>query len=179
MTPDEIWAAYQNFTDTAVRLETLQHYTVPGDEERQRAFREGRPLPPRPDKSATVRLIEDAVAAGKTLARMHIIDYPLAPYVRYEIEAAYPENAAAGEQVWIADRAAHPDLAAMRRDFVLFDAHTDHGSVIWFDYNSRGEISGYERGTAVDVTVCAAAVDLAHSYAVPLAEFMTHHREAL
>jgi hypothetical protein len=171
MTPDELLALYRDFTDEAIRVEAQQHYVVPGDEDRQRAFREGRPLPERPAKAATLRLIASSVAAGKAIGRVHIVDRPLSDYVRYELAAAYPENVAAGEEVWITDRAVHPALDAVRRDFVLFDARTDHPAVVWYDYTPDGRLIGYRRGGDDDIATCLATLDLARSHAVPLAAF--------
>ncbi|WP_207387453.1 DUF6879 family protein, partial [Protofrankia symbiont of Coriaria myrtifolia] len=47
-------------------------------------------------KAAIVQLIRDAVASGKTFGRVHIVENPLSNYVRYELDASYPENLAAG-----------------------------------------------------------------------------------
>ncbi|WP_261575482.1 DUF6879 family protein [Frankia gtarii] len=173
MTPAELVALYSSFTSEAVRLETRQYYEVPGDADRQRAYREGQPLPARPAKSATVQLIRDAVDAGKTFARVHIVDHPLSDYVHYELDAAYPENHAAGEQVWIVDRASHPGLAAAHRDFALFDRDTDHPSVVWYDYTPDGRLTGYTPGTPADLAACTSLLTLARTHALPYADFMT------
>jgi hypothetical protein len=166
------WAAFRGFTDEAIRMETYQRYDVPGDEARQRAFREGLSLPPRPTKSATLRLIEDAVASGKRMSRVRVVEKPLSQYVRYEIEAAYPENLAAGEEIWIADRDADPALEALREDFVLFDPDTAHASVIWYRYTPAGKLISWEPGTPEDVEACCTAVALARRFAVPVTEFV-------
>jgi hypothetical protein len=172
MTPAELLERYSAFTESVVRLETRQHYAVPGDEERQRAYREGRPLPQRPGKAATLRLISEAVAAGKVFERVHIVDRPLSDYVRYELAAAYPENVAVGERVWIVDRSAYPGLAAVDRDFVVFDAGTGHASVVWYDYTTGGGLVGYTRGTQDDIEICVKTLDVARAHALPLGEFM-------
>lgn len=173
MTGDELLEAFRAFTHEAVRLETLQYYHVPGDEERQRAFREGRPLPTRAEKSTSVEIIQNATAAGKRFARIHVVDKPLSDYVRYEIEAAYPENAAAGEEIFVVDRADDPRLHQLRDDFVLLDGDTGHPSVIWYRYSENGELVCWEKGTAADLQTCRAALTLAQAHAVPLAEYLT------
>lgn len=173
MTGEELLAAFRSFTHEAVRLETLQYYDVPGDEDRQRAFHEGRPLPSRPEKSTSVEIIRDATAAGKRFERIHVVDKPLSDYVRYEIEAAYPENAAAGERVLIVDRAVDPRLDLLREDFVLLDGGTEHASVIWYRYTDAGQITGWDAGTGWDVHSCREALELARAHAVPLSEFLT------
>lgn len=177
MTPSELREMYRTFTHEAVRVESLQHYVVPGDEERQQAFREGRPLPERPGKKATLELIANAAATGRRMWRLHVVDQPLSEYVRYELEAAYPENVTAGEGVWIADRSSHSALDAIRRDFVLFDPDTDHGSVVWYDYTPEGQLIGYTQGTPDDVRVCSQQLATARAHAVPLAEFLNTCKE--
>jgi hypothetical protein len=172
MTSGELWDAYRTFSREAVRLETLQHYTVPSDEVRQQEFREGRPLSQRPDKQASVKLIADAAAAGKKIWRIHVIDLPLSDYVRYEL-AAYAENVAAGEDVWIADRAASPGLDELHRDFVLFDAGTSQASLIWYDYTPDGQLIGHRFGTPEDIAICTQHLALARQHAVPLTDFMS------
>lgn len=170
MTSEELLDRYRTFAHEAVRIEALQHYVVRGDEERQRAFREGRPLPSRPDKQASVQIISDAVRAGKAISRVHVIERPLSDYVRYELEA-YAENEAAGERVWIAERG--PDLDLVRRDFVLFDPGTPTASVIWYDYTADGELLGYAEGGPADVDKAARQLALVRMYASPLADFMS------
>lgn len=172
MTPDELWDAFRSFTHEAVRVETLQHYVVPGDEDRQQAFHDGRPLPQRPAKQASVELIAEAVRAGKRIWRIHLVEMPLSDYVRYEL-AAYAENVAAGEGVWIADRATHPELNDLRHDFVIFDQGTDHASVIWYDYDPDGRLRGWRRGTSDDIAICTHQLESARRHAVPLADFLT------
>lgn len=173
MTGEELLEAFRTFTRDAVRLETRQYYNVPGDDDRQRAFHEGRPLPARAEKSTSIRIIQDATAAGKRFERIHVVDKPLSDYVRYEIEAAYPENAAAGERILIVDRAADPRLDVLREDFVLLDGATEHASVIWYRYTEAGDITGWEAGTSADVRACREALDLARSHAVPLSDYLT------
>jgi len=50
------------------------------------------------------------------------VEHPLSEYLCYEIEG-YVESAT-GEEISIADRAAHPDLATLGTDFWLFDAES-------------------------------------------------------
>ncbi|GIJ47561.1 hypothetical protein Val02_44470 [Virgisporangium aliadipatigenens] len=172
MNTDELMARYRDFTTEAARLETLQTYVVPGDEERQEAFRQGRPLSFRPGKAASLELIAGAVATGKRIGRIHVVDRPLSDYVRYEF-AAYDENIRAGESVLITDRAADPALASLTHDFVLFDGYTDHALVVWYDYTPEGLLIGYRKGSPEDIAVASAALELARRHAVPLADFTT------
>ena len=136
---------YRSCRVSAFRLEVLGNYAVTGPEDRRRreAFYAGDPLsPPGPGKQADLALIRELRAAGVRVGRVHVVDVPLTGYLRYEL-AVYPENAAAGEDVRIADRSIHPSLAALTSDFVVFDGRTTHGAVVWFDYIEDGQLTGY------------------------------------
>jgi hypothetical protein len=170
MTLDDLFAT---FAASAFRLETLQHYEVKDDDPRRRAFREGRPLPPRPGKSESMRMVSEATAAGKRVHRVHVVDLPLSEYVRYEL-AVYPENIATGEDVRIANRAAHPGLRSLNTDFWLFDADTDDASVVWFRYTPGGLIISRDYSNdPADVRLAREQRDLALEHSLPLSEFLT------
>ena len=165
MTPLDL---YRTCRFSARRLETLQHYDVPGDEERQQAFRAGAPLPPpRPTKLDDLELIAELRERGVYVGRVHVIDRPLSEYVRYEL-AVYAENIAAGEDVLIADRSVHPELGRLTEDFAIFDSET----VILFDYDAGGRVRGYRiADDPVTVKRCVGQYILAAGVAVPLTEF--------
>jgi hypothetical protein len=158
--------------ENSIRLETLQHYDVPGDEDRQRAFAEGRPLPVRPGKQATLDGIQRATTAGRRYTRVHVIDLPPSPYVRYEM-AAYAENAAAGERVLLVNRAADPGLDRLRTDFNLFDGRSARPIAVFYRYTSTGRLVGWELSDDPSVIAeCRMQVDLAIRLAIPLGEFI-------
>lgn len=169
MTPAEL---FETFRESAFRLETLQYYVLAEDEPRRRAFREGRPLPPRPGKADSMRLVRNAVAAGRHVHRVHVVDLPLSEYIRYEL-AVYPENVAAGEDVRITRRSDHPGLEDLDTDFWLFDAGTDNPAVVWFRYTPGGQILARDYSAdACEVRRARDQRDLALSCSLPLAEFM-------
>jgi uncharacterized protein DUF6879 len=159
---------YRTCRVSARRLETLQDYDVSGDEERLRAFLAGEPLPPpRQGKADDLALIADLRKRGRYVGRVHVVDRPLTDYVRYEL-AVYAENVAAGEDVLIADRSAHPELDGLAQDFAIFDSET----VVLFDYDD-GRVRGYRVASDREtVKRCVAEYDLAAGKSVPLAEFM-------
>jgi hypothetical protein len=68
---------------------------------------------------------------------VHVVDVPLTPYLRYEM-AAYRENLAVGEEVFIAARPWHLDLAGVMVDFVLFDPGIGRQAVVWMRYDAMG-----------------------------------------
>lgn len=173
MTSEELLALFERCR-SAFRLETLQHYAAADDTdaERRRAFCEGRLPPPRPSKVEEIRLMQqDVVSTGKRVYRVHVVDLPLTPYLEFEL-AVYSENVAAGEDVRIADRAAHPALAELAHDFLLFDAESDHPVAVWFGYTAEGQHLGWDRSEdPADIERCRQRRDLALSHSVSLDEF--------
>lgn len=169
MTLAELW---ETFRASAFRMETLQYYMLAEDEPRRRAFREGRPLPPRPGKTESLRMIASAVSAGKRVHRVHVVDLPLSGYIRYEL-AVYPENIAAGEDVRIAPRTAHPGLDELTTDFWLFDADSGRPAVVWFRYTPDGQIMSRDYSDdPADITLAREQRDLAVACSLPLSEFL-------
>lgn len=165
---------YRTCRVSARRLETRQRYDVTGDEERLRAFLAGEPLPPpSPGKLADLELITSLRRKGRYIGRVHVVSLPLTDYLRYEL-AVYAENAAAGEDVRIAD-GSRPILAELDQDFALFDSET----AILFDYDDAGKVRGYriadDRAT---VTRCIRQYMFANAGAVPLNDFMAADRAA-
>lgn len=169
MTPGDL---YRDCALSAWRVEALQHYTVPGDEERQRAFHAGEALPPPgPGKRDDLALISRLTGEGRTVGRIHVIDRPLSDYVRYEL-AVYAENVAAGEEVRIADRSLHPELASLTEDFAIFDAETSEAAVVIFHYDDTGLVHGYQISTDPVVTYrYNEMADFAYAYSIPLHDF--------
>jgi hypothetical protein len=165
---------YRDCALSAWRVEVLQHYTVPGDEARQRAFHAGEPLPPAGQgKLDDLGIITRLRESGRTVGRIHVIDRPLSDYLRYEL-AVYAENIAAGEEVRIADRRLYPELGEIAEDFVIFDAEAPSDTVVAaFDYDGTGLVRGYRIVTdAQALDRYREAADLAYAYSVPLADFM-------
>ncbi len=163
---------FGTFLESAFRLETLQYYALAEDEPRRRAFREGRPLPPRPGKTESMRMVREAVAASKRVHRVHVVDLPLSEYIRYEL-AVYPENIAAGEEVRITRRAAHPGLKDLDTDFWLFDAETGQPAVVWFRYGPGGQVLSRDYSDDPDeIRRAREQRDLALAHSLPLGDFM-------
>jgi hypothetical protein len=168
MTPGDL---YRNCKVSAHRLETLQHYTVPGDEPRQHAFHTTGALPPPgPGKQEDLDLIASLRQAGRRVERVHIVTQPITDYLRYEL-AVYHENAAAGETIRLAD-GTRPGLADLTTDFAIFDPETDEPHVILFDYDRGGQVRGYQHSQApTTVTRCWDAYRLALRHSVALTDF--------
>jgi hypothetical protein len=166
-------ALFASFTDSAFRLETLTQYLVPQVDERFRAFREGRPLPKRStETSPWLRQIAHTTAAGRHWQRVHIVSQPLTEYLRFELLTDL-ENVAAGEDVRVADRDAHPELAAFTGDFWLIDADTDHAIALLMRYDADGRFVEAERCTDPDVLArCQRQRDLTLARSIPVGDYL-------
>lgn len=172
MTPTEFGRLFETFERSAFRLETLQQYLVPSEEEAFRAFREGLAWPPRTvDTSPWLRRVADNGAAGKRMYRVHIVDEPLTPYMRFEFET-YRGNVAAGEEIYIARRA---DLGgyALRDDWWAFDLDDpERAVVVAMDYDEDGRYLGARRVPDAQLDLYREVRDYALEHAVPLHEYV-------
>jgi hypothetical protein len=122
ISPEEFSALFSTFEQSAFRLETRKTYRVPQEEELIKEYLEGKPLPSDTNE-AWCKRVKDAVSAGKTMSRVHVMPTMLTPYLRFEIEWGYLYNAEAGEQILLCQ---HNDPAQIFGswpvdDFWLFD----------------------------------------------------------
>lgn len=168
----DLLALYGQALQETFRLETRPGYAVPAESAQFRAFAEGRPLPADPHVDKSMQVIRTAARAGIHIYRVHVVDLPLTAYLRYEI-AAYSENTAAGEDIRIAARSWHPDLAELTEDFVLFDPGTARQAVAWMRYDNQGRLTGRDYSTtAPDLALATRQRDTALAHSVPLSEFI-------
>lgn len=165
---DELLAGVSN---SFFRLETLQDYSFGEGDERFRLFREeGRLGAPPPGKVAWTAWVREQVTAGRRVHRVHVVDLPATDYVRYECRV-YEENAAAGEDVRLADRRADPALDRLRTDFILLDGDTDHPLVLWQRHSPEGRlVDMVESRDPADVERCRRDRDLAVAHSIPLGD---------
>jgi hypothetical protein len=171
MSDVDLLGMYSRAAQEAFRLEAQQRYAAPAEDAQFRAFTEGRPLPSDPRVNRSMQVIRTAVASGCRIRRVHVVDLPLTAYLRYEM-AAYRENIDAGEEVSIAVRSWHPDLAAMTEDFVLFDPGSEHQAMVWMRYDGQGQLTDrvYSDDPA-DLALAARHREVALAHAVSLREF--------
>lgn len=174
----EFDAWFDRFERSVFRLETLQRYAVSGEDERLRAFREGTPRPERSVRNNPwLRRIALTTVAGKRWQRVHIVEHPLTEYLRYEL-VSYVESAATGEDIRIADLAAHPDLAPLNEDFWLFDDDTEGAYALLMRYDDEGHFLGYDHTTDPDILKrCRVQQDLALKHAVGLNTYLASTKE--
>jgi hypothetical protein len=169
----DLLSLYCRTAEEAFRLEARQLYAVPAEDAQLRAFTEGRPPPPDPHVDRSMQIIRETTARGCRIRRVHVLDLPLNPYLRYEL-AAYRENIDAGEEVRIALRRWHPDLAELTEDFVLFDPGTHQAAMVWMRYDDRGHLVGLAYSDRpADLALTASYRETALTHSVPLDEFMT------
>jgi hypothetical protein len=121
-----------------------------------------------PETSPWLAHVAARVTNGVRWSRVHILDHPLSDYCRYEIWG-YAANQAAGEQIYLADRGAHPDLKSLREDFWL----VDDAMVVRMIYDPQGR---FERPELVeDVRPYIVMRDAAFRHAEPLDEYVARH----
>lgn len=168
---DEFDAVFDRFQVTAFRLETLPRYADDEDEEFV-VFLTGKPLPERSTRTVPwLRRVADTTAAGGRWRRVHVVSRPLTDYLRFEM-VGYEANVDAGEDVRIADRDMHPELAVLRRDFWLFDAETLDAFAMPMHYDTVGHLVGFDITDDPEVIEqCRRERDLAVAVSVPLHEY--------
>jgi len=178
MTPEEFDACFDEFHASAERLEMRPFYTVPSEQPRIQAFRDGLPRPVRSVRTDPwLRRIAVTTAAGKLWSRVRVIDDPPTEYQRYQIPG-YVESQAAGDEILIVRRGRVTGLP--ERDFWLFDYHTDQAFVLFLDYDADGHFLGAQRSASTeDLAACHAAYDDAYHSAVPLNSYLAAHAESL
>lgn len=173
MNRDDFDGLFSTLKRSAFRLEQVHQYLVDEDDEAFTAWRQGQPLPPfTVDTSPWLRLIADATAEGRRWSRVRIVDLPLSDYNRFRL-ATDAALVAAGDHVYVADRARHRDLDILREDFWLFDDEL----AVTIQYDTDGRFTGLTRVPGGDVGRYRLQHDQAIRWAVPLEEFAGKARQ--
>jgi hypothetical protein len=174
MSMDELADLLRRIERSAFRLETLDTYSAPGEQELLRTFRSGRPMPRRhPDTEPWLRMTADSVAAGRRWSRVHLVTRPLSEYMQFAL-LGYQGNVAAGEDVRVADRTvADPVLDALTTDFWLLD---DNLALV-MTYTEAGRLA--DMTPAGDVEPYLQQRDIAMAHSVPLLEYLPSVRHEL
>lgn len=168
---------FERFEATAHKMEQLPVYAVDFEAEAMAAFREGRPLPERSVRTSPwLARIQQTTASGKSWSRTRITSWPLTEYERFEFAYGYPPSMDAGEDIQVADRAEHPELTVIHRDWWLFDAEARHPFAALMAYAEGGAWLGCEVSDRPDViSRCMEQKQFAERYAVPLGVFLSRH----
>lgn len=172
MTPDDFDAHFNRFTSTVFRLETMQYYA--GEDEQVEALRRGLPRKERSVRTSRwlARIAVTTVGNGKQWQRVRVVEEPLTAYTEHEMQS-YVESQAAGEEVRIASRTAHPVLASLHREFQLFDAGTPGVFALLMEYDTQGGFVDADLVTSPRILQeFEAERDLALRWSVPLNEYL-------
>lgn len=158
------------FTRSAFRLEQLDHYRSLVEEDPFARYRRGQP-----DDLAWRRpwldLVAAAVAAGKTMSRVHVVTEPWSDYVAFELTVTYPPAIPVGEDIRIVPRG---QVQLVDHDFWLTD---EPGTVARMLYTLNGQWTGVDltdEPTIVDQYRAVAGVALAAS--MPLDTYLASVR---
>lgn len=173
---DAFGKLFTSFQSSAFRLEARDVYTVDEEAESLQLFLSGQPLRPDPDRSWT-QLVASALAAGKSMARVHVVTGPLTPYLRYEFEWGYPYNADAGEEIYVLEHPSPSELFGNLplEDFWLFDDNM----VVVVNYDDEGRfLSADEVTDPDDVDRYRAARDVALREAISFTKYLARQRNA-
>jgi hypothetical protein len=153
------------FEHESFRYEQLDLYDSPATRERLARFLAGEGIDPRP-REHWLTMLRNASATGRAVRRVHAIG-PVNDYLRMET-AAYKQNAAAGEDIRLMDRARAITLGLPGFDFYLFDGH----AAAVMKYTARGVLRDVEIVTDPAFTArCRIWRDIATSNSVPLSEY--------
>ncbi|MBF9071290.1 DUF6879 family protein [Streptacidiphilus fuscans] len=156
---------FDSFEREAFRLETLNAYAMPDEDEEFKAFLETGELHIPGDDPWLTR-VRAFQASGRWIGRVHVLVRPLTDYLRYEF-AAYAHNVAAGEDVRILDLTDQPNPGLPDQDFWLFDDQR----VVEMRYRPDGSQISRDLLDAPDLDQYRQWRDLALSLSVPLMEY--------
>jgi len=126
---------FDDFKESAFRLETLSIYNVPEESKSFALFTSGKQHPPKDFNEDWEKTIADAVMKKKSLSRIRVIDGLLTTYQRFEILWAYKRSLQLGENIRFIIR---PETKPFKtpvpvtKDFWLFDEK--FGFIMEYDY---------------------------------------------
>ena len=162
---------------TLFRLEQLDEYGVASDGSDYKRHRDGEPEPDPARKQPWLDTLQREGERGLYRSRVHVLDRPLHPYLRYECEWSYVPNSAAGEDVYILDRTESPLRAAEQAaldavgDFWLLNGT----EAVRMHYDAHGAFVGAQ--PVCDVRDYLRAAQLAMNKAVPFGVWWARHPE--
>lgn len=173
MTLDELRVGFDALVREAFRLEQEQsHAGVP--DPGWDAWLAGQPLPVRTtENDEFLKKIAAHVNAGRRVYRVIVVDRPLSDYLRYEL-TAFLMHVAAGEDVNVVWRDAHPELAGLVEDFWMLDEQL----VAIMRYDEEKRFTETLQPTE-PVEAYVVRRDLAMKYATPLEQWRDENQDEL
>ena len=167
---------FNDFTGEAFRLETLQAYSEPEEDGPRRQFEAGEPVGDDPGTLEWVKWLTAERAAGRTVARVHILTTPISEYARFEL-AYYRPGLSAGEDIRIIPVPSGEwpaGLPGPGGDFWLFRDTDGMGRVLNMEYSEDGTFTGAWLTTdPAEVEQAVRWRGIAMDTAIPLAECTT------
>lgn len=139
VTQDEYADMFRQCSD-AFRMEGERSYrTSPAEAEALAGFLAGNPEPPSafPVWQSWLDQVREWTEAGKTIARVRIMDDPPTDYQRWSLWCA-SWHRQAGENIAYLSRRTADDLGIPRGDWQLFDHH----HLVLMEFSATGEIAG-------------------------------------
>src|SRR5690348_16184317 len=165
---------FDGFTREAFRLETLQAYSEPEEDGPRRQFEAGHLVGDDPGTVQWVQWLTAGSAAGRSVARVHLLVEPLSGYVRFEL-AYYRPGLAAGEDIRVIPvRAGEwPDgLPGPGGDFWLFTDDDGAARVLFMEYDQDGSLTGgWLSSEQADIRQAVNWRDTALAAAIPLDKY--------
>ncbi len=173
---------FRTFHHSAYRLETLQHYAVPYEDDLLHRFLAGGALPASFDVKYQWwrELVAESVAAGKRVHRVHVVTEPFSDYMAFELAWAYSGNSKAGEEIRIlpvAEGDGWPDeLPGAGRDYWLFDSRI----LAVMHYDPAGGFVGVDlEEDPVQVVQANGWRDAAVHASMPYKDYMKRHADPI
>jgi hypothetical protein len=158
-----------------LRVQTLEYYGVPSDDEDYLRYVNGDATPISPYREPWYRQLRDDRAAGKIWRNVHIVNLPLNDYLRYQFEWCYAYNVRAGMDVRILDTTAYPEAARFftARDFYVIDGL----EAVEMRYTEDGTYVGAVSAPSASTNPYATVAELAWAMATPFDQWWAKHPE--
>ena len=121
---EQFGEAFKTMQRSAFRLEMLDYYTVPGEEEEFRQWRQGQKVPPPGSNQKWIDTVSAAVKRGVDFQRVRLVREPVTEYLKFETAWGYRNNVPAGEKtscIYYTDKPAFVSQVPIVKDFWLFD----------------------------------------------------------
>jgi hypothetical protein len=170
---DQLVAAFHTFRYSVFRLETLQTYRDPVEDQGIAAFHRGdlQP-PPDPAEDEWAAMLRAHRDSGRVQQRVHVVTEPITDYLAYELCWEYGPHTAAGEDIRIIPVTGGWPDDVPPADFTLFDSRL----LFRLDYAPDGAWLGAELiNDPADVAAACFARDAALHHTMPWAEYMPRH----
>ncbi|GAA3727954.1 hypothetical protein HDA32_000261 [Spinactinospora alkalitolerans] len=165
----ELAKFFSEFRESAFRLETLDHYSVPEESAYFESFLSGGDFPEEWEDNPWVRGMTDQ---GKILQRVHVLRSPLSDYLRFQLGWGYPGSIVDGEDIRIIDLSESDVQGLPGHDFWIFDDST----VLRMQYSEYGNFKGAVILPESRTSEYRGYRDTALSNAVPYTEYWSRHR---